>query len=115
MITNNIFKTIANGFKKGTLRFFRRKPVNPESKAIYDQEGVYHDSDYVAKCINNSDRNFRNNIESLNRDLLRGEDIKTAVYLAAGIDSTENLITRYSHIQGVNNLILIDYRIEMYE
>lgn len=115
MNTNNLFKSIKNGFKKSALRFFRRKPLSTDSKAPYDQEGVYHDTDYVSQCVRNSDRNFRSNIENLNRDLLRGNEIKTAVYLAAGIDSTENLTTRYSHIQGVNNLILIDYRIEKYE
>lgn len=115
MSTNKLFHSIANEFKKSALRFFSRKPVNPESKVLYDKDGVYHDSDYVSQCIRNSDRNFRSNIDNLNRDLLRGPEMKTAVYLAAGIDSTENIINRYSSIKGINNLILIDYRTEEYE
>ena len=114
-MNNNPLKTITKRFTKGVLRFFRRRAVNSELKKHYDQDGIIHDSDIVNKCVSNSEINFRDNIANLNHDLLRGENVKTAVYLAAGIDSTEDILSRYSNIHGINNLILIDYRIEKYE
>ncbi|MEA4983211.1 MAG: hypothetical protein VB066_10905 [Paludibacter sp.] len=114
-MTNKLFKTTTNSFKKSILNLFKRNAIDNESDKYYNQSGVYHDFNYISKCVRNSDINFRSNIENLNRDLLRGEKIKNAVYLAAGIDSTENLLKRYSSIKGINNLILIDYRIEKFE
>ncbi len=75
-------------------------------------DGIDHDHGVITNYIRKSDRSFQTNIENLNRDLFRGNEIITAVYLASGRDSEENLLNRYSQIKGINNLILIDYRID---
>jgi hypothetical protein len=111
----NPITTLTRNFKKSILKIFKRSAVDNESNKHYNQSGIDHDPGYIAKCVRNSDKNFRSNIDNLNWDLLRGSEVKTAVYLAAGIDSTENIINRYSSIKGINNLILIDYRIEEYQ
>ena len=112
---NNLINSTANFFKKGILNLFKRQTVvqNYQTKH-FDQQGVDHDHGVVKEYIRNSDKQYLSNIENLNRDLLRGNEIKTAVYLAAGNDSIENLLNRYSNIKGINNLILIDYHIHEY-
>ena len=111
---NNPLNTITNFFKKGILHLFRRTAQNTSKNYHYDMDGIDHDHGVIINYIRKSDTSFKTNIENLNRDLLRGNEIKTAVYLASGSDTKENLLNRYSQMKGINNLILIDYRIDDY-
>ena len=111
---NNPLNTITKVFKKGILRLFRRTAQNTSKNYHYDMDGIDHDHGVITNYIRKSDTSFKTNIKNLNRDLLRGNEIKTAVYLASGNDSKENLLNRYSNFKGINNLILIDYRIDDY-
>ena len=111
---NNPLNTITNFFKKGILRLFRRTAQNTSKNYHYDMDGIDHDHGVITNYIRKSDISFKTNIENLNRDLLRGNEVITAVYLASGSDTKENLLNRYSQMKGINNLILIDYRIDEY-
>ena len=111
---NKLIQSTTNFFKKAILHFFKRTALNATANNHFDQNGIDHDHGVINNYIHNSDRTFLTNVENLNRDLLRGNEIKTAVYLAAGNDSVEGLLNRYSNIKGINNLILIDYRISEY-
>lgn len=114
MITN-LYNTTSNIFKKGILHYFTRKAQTPTQNNHYDQNGVDHDHGVINNYIDNSDRSFLTNVENLNRDLLRGNEVTTAVYLAAGNDKTDGLLNRYSNFKGINNLILIDYKYDQYQ
>ncbi|MDD3322051.1 MAG: hypothetical protein PHS59_11470 [Paludibacter sp.] len=111
---NKLIQSTTNFFRKAILHLFKRTALNAPANKHYDQNGIDHDHGVINNYIHNSDRNFMSNILKLNRDLFRGDQIKTAVYLAAGNDSVEGLLNRYSNIKGINNLILIDYRISEY-
>ena len=113
-MTKKLIQTTTNFFKKGILHFFKRTALNDTANNHFDQNGIDHDHGVINNYIHNSNRSFQTNIENLNRDLFRGNEITTAVYLAAGNDSVEGILNRYSNINGINNLILIDYRIGEY-
>lgn len=96
--------------KNNLLNLFKR--VNkPTSANHYDQEGIYHDSPYVKKCLHRSNRLFSSTIESLKKDLLFGDNPTTLVYLSSG---TEDIYNRFSKLTGINNIILIDYQFKEY-
>lgn len=114
-MTNKLIQSTTNFFKKGILNLFSRNSQTPEQNNHFDQNGIDHDHGVVNNYIRNSDRNFMSNVENLNRDLLRGDQIKTAVYLASGNDAVEGLLNRYSNFKGINNLILIDYKYDQYK
>ncbi len=114
-MTNKLIQSTTNFFKKAILHFFKRTALNAPANNHYDQNGVDHDHGVIINYIRNSDRNFMSNVLNLNRDLFRGDQIKTAVYLAAGNDSVEGLLNRYSNIKGINNLLLIDYKYDQYK
>lgn len=113
-MTKTLIKPITNLFKKGILRTFKRTAFNSTLKNHYDRKGIDHNHGRVVEYICKSDKHYLSNIEKLNRDLLRGNKIKTAVYLPAGDDAVEGLLKRYSNTEGINNFILIDYRIDKY-
>jgi hypothetical protein len=93
------------------LNFFKR--VNGhKSTNQYDQDGIYHDSDYVKKCIHRSNRLFPTTIESLKQDFLFDDNQTTLVYLSSG---TEDIYNRFSQLEGINNIILIDYQFKEYK
>lgn len=113
-MTNKLIQSTTNFFRKAILHLFKRTALNADANNLFDRKGIDHDHGVIINYIRHSDRNFMSNILKLNRDLFRGDQIKTAVYLAAGNDSVEGLLNRYSNIKGINNLILIDYRISEY-
>ena len=96
--------------KNHLLNFFKRVQ-KPTSVNNFDQDGIYHDSAYVKKCIHRSNRLFDTTIESLKQDYLFGENQTTLVYLSSG---TEDIYNRFSQLSGINNIILIDYQFKEY-
>ena len=88
------------------------KRVNkPDSQKHFDKEGIYHDSPYVKKCLNRGKQLFQSTIESLTQDFLFGDNYTTLCYLSSG---TEDVLSRFSNLNGVNNIILIDYQFSEY-
>ena len=105
MIKNSI-QTV----KSNLLNFFKR--VNrPTSTNHYEKDGIYHDTSYVKKCINRSNRLFSSTIESLKQDFLFGDNYTTLCYLSSGF---EDIYNRFSQLTGINNIILIDYQFKEY-
>lgn len=97
--------------KTHILNFFKR--VNkPTSTNHYDREGINHDSSYVKKCLNRSNRLFPSTIVSLKQDFLFGDNYITLCYLSSGI---EDIYNRFSQLNGINNIILIDYQFKEYK
>lgn len=97
--------------KTHILNFFKR--VNkPTSTNHYDREGINHDSSYVKKCLNRSNRLFPPTIVSLKQDFLFGDNYITLCYLSSGI---EDIYNRFSQLNGINNIILIDYQFKEYK
>jgi len=96
--------------KTHILNFFKR--VNkPTSTNHYDREGINHDSSYVKKCLNRSNRLFPSTIVSLKQDFLFEDNYITLCYLSSGI---EDIYNRFSKLTGINNIILIDYQFKEY-
>jgi len=84
---------------------------NPNSQNHFDKDGIYHDSPYVMKCINRGKQLFQSTIKSLKQDFLFGDEFTTLCYLSSGI---EDVVSRFSNLNGVNNIILIDYQFTEY-
>lgn len=84
---------------------------NPNSQNHFDKEGIYHDSPYVKKCIIRGKRLFQSTITSLKQDFLFGDNYTTLCYLSSG---TEDVISRFSNLDGIHNIILIDYQFTEY-
>jgi len=84
---------------------------NPNSQNHFDKDGIYHDSPYVMKCINRGKQLFQSTIKSLKQDFLFGDEFTTLCYLSSG---TEDVLKRFSNLNGVNNIILIDYQFSEY-
>ena len=88
------------------------KRVNqPHSQNYYDKDGIYHDSPYVMECIARGKQLFQSTIKSLKQDFLFGNNYTTLCYLSSG---TEDVLNRFSNLDGVNNIILIDYQFTEY-
>jgi len=88
------------------------KRVNkPDSQNHFDKDGIYHDSPYVKTCINRGKQLFQSTIESLRQDFLFGDNYTTLCYLSSGI---KDVLSRFSNLNGVNNIILIDYQFTEY-
>ena len=101
---------MTNKLIKSTTNFFKR--VNKHSDLQhYDQEGIYHDTNYVKNCINRCNRLFASTLESLKLDYQFNADLKTLCYLSSG---TENVVERFSSLTEINNIILIDYQFPQY-
>jgi len=97
--------------KTHILNFFKR--VNkPTSTNHFEKEGISHDSVYVKKCLHRSNRLSPTTIESLKHDFLFGDNYTTLCYLSSGI---EDIYNRFSQLNGINNIILIDYQFKEYK
>ncbi len=90
---------------------YLKRVNNPNSQNHYDKDGIYHDSPYVKKCINRGKQLFQSTITSFSQDFLFGDEFTTLCYLSSGI---EDVISRFSNLNGVNNIILIDYQFTEY-
>ena len=94
-----------------TIHKYMKRVNKPDSQNHYDKEGIYHDSPYVKRCINRGKQLFQSTITSLSQDFLFGDEFTTLCYLSSGID---DVISRFSNLSGINNIILIDYQFSEY-
>ena len=94
-----------------TIHNYLKRVNHSDSQNHFDKEGIYHDSQYVKKCIARGKRLFQSTIKSLSQDFLFGDEYITLCYLSSGI---EDVMNRFSGLNGVNNIILIDYQFTEY-
>ena len=94
-----------------TIHKFLKRVNHPESQNHFEKEGIYHDSQYVKTCLRRTKQLFQSTIKSLSQDFLFGDDYTTLCYLSSGI---EDVLSRFSGMNGVNNIILIDYQFTEY-